>query len=188
MQRDVGRRLLQRLHVGVDREELDALDLGLDHAIDRVHAPAAHAHDADPRLSGGLVVLEPACVLEFLTRRSALLPFHDVVGDLRGEGVAQPLLRRGHVRLLHNLVVQRGMRAPLRALRGACGRRVGRRIFRALRVALELLGLGFELLRLAKERRERAFPHACALSVCHARAPPGQAGGRTGRLPRRAHT
>ena len=36
-------RLLQRLQVGVDREELDALDLGLDHPVDRVDAGAADA-------------------------------------------------------------------------------------------------------------------------------------------------
>ena len=50
MQRDVGGGLLQRLHVGVDGEELDALDLGLDHAVDGVDAAAAHADDADDRL------------------------------------------------------------------------------------------------------------------------------------------
>ena len=41
-----GRGLLERLHVGVDRDELDALDLGLDHAVDGVHAGAADADDA----------------------------------------------------------------------------------------------------------------------------------------------
>src|SRR5437763_774973 len=52
VQRDVGRRLLQRLHVGVDREELDPLDLGLDHAVDRVDAGATDADDADHGLAG----------------------------------------------------------------------------------------------------------------------------------------
>jgi hypothetical protein len=47
--RDVGGRLLQRLHVGVDGEELDALDLGLDHAVDGVDAGAADADDAGAR-------------------------------------------------------------------------------------------------------------------------------------------
>ena len=38
VQRDVRGRLLQRLEVGVDGDELDALDLGLDHAVDGVDA------------------------------------------------------------------------------------------------------------------------------------------------------
>ena len=42
-------RLLERLQVGVDREELDALDLGLDHPVDRVDAGAADADDAQHR-------------------------------------------------------------------------------------------------------------------------------------------
>ena len=45
------RRLLQRLQVGVDGEELDALDLGLDHAVDGVDAAAADADDADHGLA-----------------------------------------------------------------------------------------------------------------------------------------
>ena len=51
MQGDVGGGLLQRLQVGVDGEELDALDLRLDHAVDGVHAGAADADDADHGLA-----------------------------------------------------------------------------------------------------------------------------------------
>jgi hypothetical protein len=50
VQRHVGGRLLQRLHVGVDGEELDALDLRLDHAVDRVDAGAADADDPQRRV------------------------------------------------------------------------------------------------------------------------------------------
>src|SRR5207248_3866474 len=51
VQRHVRRRLLQRLQVRVDGEELDALDLSLDHAVDGVDAGAADADYADHGLS-----------------------------------------------------------------------------------------------------------------------------------------
>ena len=44
VKRDVRRALLERLEVGVDGDELDALDAGLDHAVDGVDAGAADAH------------------------------------------------------------------------------------------------------------------------------------------------
>ena len=47
----VGGRQLQRLQVGVDGQELDALDLGLDHPVDRVDAGAADADDAQDRMA-----------------------------------------------------------------------------------------------------------------------------------------
>ena len=47
---DVGGALLERLQVGVDGDELDAGDAGLDHPVDRVDAAAADADDAQPRL------------------------------------------------------------------------------------------------------------------------------------------
>jgi hypothetical protein len=37
------------LRVGVDRDELDALEADLDHPVDRVHAAAADADDLDDR-------------------------------------------------------------------------------------------------------------------------------------------
>ena len=46
---DVGLALLERLAVGVDGDELHAPQPGLDHAVDRVAARAAHADDADHR-------------------------------------------------------------------------------------------------------------------------------------------
>ena len=46
----VGGGLLERLHVGVDGDELDALDLRLDHAVDGVDAGAADAHHAQDGL------------------------------------------------------------------------------------------------------------------------------------------
>src|SRR5690606_4187621 len=39
----------QRLRVGVDGDELDALQTGVDHAVDGVHATAADADDLDDR-------------------------------------------------------------------------------------------------------------------------------------------
>src|SRR4029079_6699948 len=45
----VGVRHQERLRVGVDRDELDAAEPGLDHAVDRVRAAAADADDLDHR-------------------------------------------------------------------------------------------------------------------------------------------
>ena len=42
---DVGLRREQRLRVGVDRDELDALEMLVDHAVDGVAAATADAHD-----------------------------------------------------------------------------------------------------------------------------------------------
>src|ERR671923_161268 len=41
--------LLERLKIGVDGQELDAFDLGLDHPVDRVDAGPAHADDTQHR-------------------------------------------------------------------------------------------------------------------------------------------
>jgi hypothetical protein len=52
----------ERLRVGVDRDELDPLQAGLDHPVHRVHAAAADADDLDDRevvlwyRHGGLLV------------------------------------------------------------------------------------------------------------------------------------
>jgi len=46
---DVRVRHQQGLRVGVDRDELDALEAHLDHPVDRVHAAAADADDLDDR-------------------------------------------------------------------------------------------------------------------------------------------
>ena len=47
---DVGVRGLQGLKVGVDRDELDPGEPGLDHPVDRVDAGAADADHAEHRL------------------------------------------------------------------------------------------------------------------------------------------
>ena len=44
---DVGVAHQQRLRVGVDRDELDAREAGVDHAVDGVRAAAADADDLD---------------------------------------------------------------------------------------------------------------------------------------------
>ena len=49
VQGHVGGALLERLQVGVDPDELDALDLRLDHAVDGVDAGAADADHANDR-------------------------------------------------------------------------------------------------------------------------------------------
>ena len=49
LQLDVGVAHLQRLGVGVDRDELDALEARVDHAVDGVGAAAADADDLDDR-------------------------------------------------------------------------------------------------------------------------------------------
>jgi hypothetical protein len=46
---DVGVTHQQRLRVGVDRDELDALETDLDHPVDRVDAATADADDLDDR-------------------------------------------------------------------------------------------------------------------------------------------
>ena len=40
-------RELELLHVGVDRDELDLRDAGVDHPVERVQAGAADSDDAD---------------------------------------------------------------------------------------------------------------------------------------------
>ena len=47
LQLDVGVAHLQRLRIGVDRDELDALQAGVDHPVDGVRAASTHADDLD---------------------------------------------------------------------------------------------------------------------------------------------
>src|SRR5262249_28713121 len=49
VQLDVGVAHEQRLGIGVDRDELDALEPDLDHPVDRVDPAAANADDLDDR-------------------------------------------------------------------------------------------------------------------------------------------
>ena len=46
---DVGVAHQQRLCVGIDGDELDTFEAGVDHSIDRVHATSADADDLDHR-------------------------------------------------------------------------------------------------------------------------------------------
>lgn len=46
---DVGVGHEERLRIGVDGDELDALEADLDHPVDRVHTAAADADDLDDR-------------------------------------------------------------------------------------------------------------------------------------------
>ena len=58
---DVRLRVQERLRVGVDRDELDAAEALLDHAVDCIPAAAADANDAHPgALRGGFLKLENA--------------------------------------------------------------------------------------------------------------------------------
>ena len=113
--RDVGAELqrhvcvgrVQRLRVGVERDELDAGHLGLDHAVDGVDAGPADADHA--QLGLARQVARGRCPLVLARRR---LPWrrHDVVRQIRGERVPQALLRRRGARrrraLLHLLLLR----------------------------------------------------------------------------------
>ena len=92
----VGRRLLQRLQVGVDRDELDALDLGLDHAVDGVDAGAADADHGQDRARGThrVIRLRPGVHVGLRRQRGLLGRSQHVLGNVGREGVAQPLLGR----------------------------------------------------------------------------------------------
>ena len=84
---DVSGALLERLHVGVDRDELDAAHAGLDHAVDGVDAGASDADDADDG-----IVDDRRCGGEATRLRAA-------VGGLglslvAAEGIAEAVLRR----------------------------------------------------------------------------------------------
>ena len=68
----VGLRGQQRLRVGVDRDELDALEVLLDHAVDGVAAAAADAHDLHAGVLGcALFELEDHCERDSTTTRCA---------------------------------------------------------------------------------------------------------------------
>src|SRR5688500_6444576 len=68
-QRAAGLRLLQRLRVGVDGDELDTADAGFDHAVDGVATATADADDA--HLGEALVLgVRPGLLLSALGWRS----------------------------------------------------------------------------------------------------------------------
>ncbi len=113
---------LERLDVGVHRDELHALDLGLDHAVHGVHARAAHADDAQDGL--GRTHGRHADERLGLELRRALsrdrLALHDVLGDVVGEDGLQPLLggRDALVAAVALLALDAALLALLRAARG----------------------------------------------------------------------
>ena len=96
VERDVRGALLERLQVGVDGDELDALDARLDHPVDGVHAarrrrrPRAAPAGAPAR--GVMLRLVARAVLA-LRLAGAL---EHVVRDVVREGGAQALLRARH--------------------------------------------------------------------------------------------
>src|SRR5918997_1495195 len=90
----VRRGLLERLGVGVDRDELDALDLRLDHPVDGVHARASHPDDAQDGLRDLAGRRHGVRRRQRLGRAGRLeLALHDVLGGVRREHGAQALLR-----------------------------------------------------------------------------------------------
>jgi hypothetical protein len=83
VERDVGARLLKRLEVGVDGDELDSLDLRLDHAVDRVDARAAHADHPENGIGRLLRHGDRVRLLAPVAR--GLRAVEHVVGDVRRE-------------------------------------------------------------------------------------------------------
>ena len=156
---------LERLEVGVQRDELHALDLGLDHAVDGVHAGAAHAHHAQDglarerrgRLVGGLALVAVAALGLRGGPGSRSIMFS-------GMSAEKTLLRRsdgdGTVRAR-----ARGARAGSARARPARGGPP--RAARARRPWAPAVLLG-----LAEEGRQGALAHARPLTACHVRGPP----------------
>ena len=95
-----GRGALERLEVGVDGDELDALDLGLDHAVDGVDAGAADADHAQHGLGDARSRASRTASARARDRGSPAArlgrALEDVLGDVRREHRAQALLGRRH--------------------------------------------------------------------------------------------
>ena len=67
--------ICERLGVGVGRDELDAAQAGVDHAVDRVGAAAADADDLDDReIAAAASMIEFRPTLELALRVLALRP------------------------------------------------------------------------------------------------------------------
>ena len=175
VQRLVGGRLLQRLQVGVDRDELDARDLGLDHAVDGVDAGAADADDAQHRADRPGARRGWIAVRARRTRRgrgsgSRRRSRSSVLRDVGGEGVAQALLRRRGRRS--------SARRPSAGAGAGCGAAPRRAAARSASRGCRALGgprpdagsrprAPVVLRGLAEEGRERALAHARALTAWH---------------------
>ena len=104
MTRITRRALLKGLEIGVDREELDPLDLGLDHPVDGVDAGAPDADHADHRVrdrdrdSERVADRIRARVHVFVGGPALTRALEDVLRDVGREGVAEALLGRGRRR------------------------------------------------------------------------------------------
>ena len=156
---------LERLKIGVDSEELDAFDLGLDHSVDRVDPSTAHADHANHGLAeealpararrpvGGRGALGPRECVDRL--RPVARSIRHVARYIGRERVAQALLRRSH--RWGGLWVSR--LAPGRRGRGAL--RGGRAPRICPRHKLLLL-VRQVLARLAEQGRERSLEKALA--------------------------
>ena len=189
----------ERLEVGVDGDELDALDLRLDHAVDGVDAGAADARRRAARAAWRL-----ACERAGSSRRGRALggpaALEDVLWDVVREDGAQALLgRRDATR--RSSARRPGLRPSARrrprgpALAGASGalgaprpraaggwcRRLGLRTA-ACCASRRLAGASpWGPLPPSCGRAPRAGPRACSLAylTCHSQGPPSQDDGRS---------
>src|SRR5205807_10306674 len=59
LQLDVGRVVLERLQIGVGDDELDAVEAGVDHAVDRIAAASADADHLDAGARAGRLLGQP---------------------------------------------------------------------------------------------------------------------------------
>src|SRR5215207_5468060 len=99
VQPGAGGRALERLDVGVHRDELHALHLSLDHAVDGVHAGTTDAHHPQHRLGGvhrmrGHERLRVTVGLTLDGGNGVAL--EDVLRDVLGEDGLEALLRARH--------------------------------------------------------------------------------------------
>ena len=198
--------VLQRLQVGVDREELDALDLGLDHPVDRVDAGAADADHADHRADrpAAAAVERSAGALGPGVRRRRSgraapdgrgLALHQARRECRPRtpGAGAPAARgRSGSRLAGADAASASPAARRRGRRGAAALLGGAASAGARAAASRLLAsLGARRSSSAVLRNraaQRALAHARALSGWHSRGPPSRAAGRSERPSRQDRT
>ena len=161
---DLDRRIRERelLNVGVDRDELDVLDAGVDHPVDRVQAGAADADDADDReIRAGLGTWRPVKAGRRLRHRLDARQFLD-----------WPQVRsRRRFRSGRDLGLGLGLGRKRLERRGVLDRLLERLLRSSLRDRLGF-GLGLRLVAVLplgglcrpEELRERALTHAGALA------------------------
>ena len=194
VQRLVRGRLLKRLQVGVDRQELDPLDLGLDHPVDGVDAGATDADDSQHRSA------RPARS----TRGRGRIGTRVHIGGRLGRATRRRLLARRRVEHVSGMSDENAWRrrscgrrdagAALVDLEARAGARASRPAGRAAAAGLDwgrstgaagsarpasaclrLAGRGVVLGGLAEQICERPLSHARALTGCHLRGPPWRA-------------